>query len=49
MGSHSVTKLGQVGDNETLEFTRDGETVLSANLAALLTSWKGTLHMGGDV
>tara|TARA_B100000405_G_scaffold21488_1_gene16142 strand:+ start:206 stop:3235 length:3030 start_codon:yes stop_codon:yes gene_type:complete len=49
MGNHSVTKLGQVGDKETLEFTRDGETVLSANLAALLASWKGTLHMGGDV
>tara|TARA_B100000214_G_scaffold188098_1_gene135746 strand:- start:1103 stop:1744 length:642 start_codon:yes stop_codon:yes gene_type:complete len=49
MGNHSVTKLGQVGDKETLEFTRDGETVLSANLATLLASWKGTLHMGGDV
>ena len=49
MGNRSVTKLGQVGDKETLEFTRDGETVLSANLSALLASWKGTLHMGGDV
>tara|TARA_B100001758_G_scaffold42247_1_gene33371 strand:- start:6686 stop:7327 length:642 start_codon:yes stop_codon:yes gene_type:complete len=48
MAKHSVTKLGQVDDKETLEFTRDQNTILSSNLSDLLQAWKGTLHMGGE-
>ena len=49
MANHCVVKLGQVNNKDTLEFTRDGNTILTTKLGNLLDSWKGTLYMGGEV
>ena len=49
MANHCVVKLGQVDNKDTLEFTRDGNTILTTKLGNLLDSWKGTLYMGGEV
>lgn len=48
MDGHAHLRLGEVGKARTLKFTRDGETILEANLGRLLDAWKGTLHMGGE-
>ncbi|MED5486535.1 MAG: AIR synthase-related protein [Candidatus Thermoplasmatota archaeon] len=49
MANHCLVKLGQVDNKSELTIKRGGENILTAKLTDLLSSWKGTLHMGGGV
>ena len=47
MFGNAIARIGTVDDKKTLQFTMGDNTLLKANLATLLNSWKGTLNMGG--
>ena len=47
MAGSAFANIGAVDNKKTLQFTKDGEPILKANLSSLLDTWKGTLHMGG--
>ena len=48
MADHAHLRIGEVGTARTLKFSRDGNTILEANLGKLLDAWKDTLTMGGE-
>jgi len=48
MHGNACIRIGEVDDKRTLQFTRNGETILKANLGKLLDAWKNTLNMGGE-
>jgi phosphoribosylformylglycinamidine synthase len=47
MSGNAIARIGTVDNKKTLQFTIGDKTILKANLANLLSSWKGTLNMGG--
>ena len=47
MSGNAIASIGTVDNKKTLQFTLGDSTLLKANLATLLNSWKGTLNMGG--
>jgi phosphoribosylformylglycinamidine synthase len=46
MAGHAAHQVGVVESGDSLTFSRDGETLLSASVSELKAAWKGTLDGG---
>lgn len=49
MKGHAISNMGVVGGPKKVTFEMNNAPVCQATLSSLLSAWKETLHMGGDL